>query len=196
MSDIKLKEIKPYMAILCHNEEQGKAVEEQLLKQGAGWSGFNKRHYGRKATICYLNREGRFSFNSQYEHNTEFSDLIELELTAEEVLSIFGEIIHECDNDLECDDCPLSCVNVNNGEKQDLCERRAFKGNEQKIIEICKQWKVDHEKKEPKVELQEAARPLVEYLRKNYHPHATAIVSLDYAEVLEGKESAKYGEEV
>lgn len=53
-----------------------------------------------------------------------------------------------------------------------------------------------HEKKEPEVKLQEAARPLVEYLRKNYHPHATAIVSLDYAEILEGKESAKYEEEM
>lgn len=36
----------------------------------------------------------------------------------------------------------------------------------------------------------------MEYLRKNYHPHATAIVSLDYAEILEGKEGAKYGEEM
>lgn len=41
-------------------------------------------------------------------------------------------------------------------------------------------------------ELKEVARPLVEYIRKNYHPHVTVIVDSMHAEVLEGVAVAKY----
>ena len=40
--------------------------------------------------------------------------------------------------------------------------------------------------------LQEAARPLVEYLQTHYHPHCAAIVDQIHAEIMEGKEVAKY----
>ena len=42
-------------------------------------------------------------------------------------------------------------------------------------------------------ELREVARPLVEYIRKNYHPHTTVIVDCNHAEVLEGVAVAKFG---
>ena len=33
-----------------------------------------------------------------------------------------------------------------------MCVASSFSENKQKIIEICQQWKADHEKKEPEVE--------------------------------------------
>lgn len=38
-----------------------------------------------------------------------------------------------------------------------------------------------------KEELEQAARPLAELLRKKGHPHMTAIVSDDHAEITEGR---------
>lgn len=43
-------------------------------------------------------------------------------------------------------------------------------------------------------ELREVAKPLVEYIRANYHPHTTVIVDCNHAEVLEGVEVAKFEE--
>ena len=41
-------------------------------------------------------------------------------------------------------------------------------------------------------ELKELAKPLVEYIRKNYHPHTTVIIDCLHAEVLEGVAVAKF----
>ena len=41
-------------------------------------------------------------------------------------------------------------------------------------------------------ELKELAKPLVEYIRKNYHPHTTVIIDCVHAEVLEGVAVAKF----
>ncbi len=41
-------------------------------------------------------------------------------------------------------------------------------------------------------EFRELAKPLVEWLRKNYHPHATIIIGYDFAEVLEGKQGEPF----
>lgn len=35
-------------------------------------------------------------------------------------------------------------------------------------------------------ELEAVAKPVVEYIRKNYHPHVTVIIDFDHVEVLEG----------
>ena len=40
--------------------------------------------------------------------------------------------------------------------------------------------------------LKELAKPLVEYIRKNYHPHTTVIIDCVHAEVLEGVAVAKF----
>ena len=41
-------------------------------------------------------------------------------------------------------------------------------------------------------ELKELAKPLVEYIKKNYHPHTTVIIDCVHAEVLEGVAVAKF----
>ena len=41
-------------------------------------------------------------------------------------------------------------------------------------------------------ELKGLAKPLVEYIKKNYHPHTTIIVDCVHAEVLEGVAVAKF----
>lgn len=41
-------------------------------------------------------------------------------------------------------------------------------------------------------ELRELARPIVEYLRKNWHPHTTVIIDCVHAELLEGSAVAKF----
>ena len=41
-------------------------------------------------------------------------------------------------------------------------------------------------------ELKGLAKPLVEYIRKNYHPHTTVIIDCLHAEVLEGVAVAKF----
>jgi len=38
-------------------------------------------------------------------------------------------------------------------------------------------------------EFQELAKPLIQYLNDNYHPHATIIINCDSAEVLTGVKS-------
>lgn len=52
--------------------------------------------------------------------------------------------------------------------------------------EACK-CKGKHE--QPKQTFQEAAETLMKYLAENHHPHCSAIVSAEYAELLEGMES-------
>lgn len=39
---------------------------------------------------------------------------------------------------------------------------------------------------EKKEEFRNLAQPLVEYLRKHYHPHARIIIGYEYAEIVEG----------
>lgn len=137
-----LKEIKPSAAILCHNEEQGKAVEEQLLKQGARWSGYNKESYGRNGTVCYLSRDGEFSFSNVYMPNTEFSDLIIPDMSAEEAWSIAREISNMSK------DIMKEIFYDFNYCRDDFWNQYA-PGEAKSRIE---QWKSDHEKKEPEVE--------------------------------------------
>lgn len=43
-------------------------------------------------------------------------------------------------------------------------------------------------------ELKELARPIVEYIRKNWHPHTTVIIDCVHAELLEGSAVAKFDE--
>ena len=43
--------------------------------------------------------------------------------------------------------------------------------------------------KEQIAEFEKASRPLIKYLAENHHPHVTAIVVSDRAEILEGSAS-------
>lgn len=48
--------------------------------------------------------------------------------------------------------------------------------------------------KEKIKEFEELAKPLMEYLHNNFHPHAQIIINWDGAEVVEGKIGVPYAE--
>ena len=137
---MKLKEIKPGMVIHCKNDEEKKALYQELCRIG------NIR------TDLYEDsfpnfKNNRFSYLIKDLKNqtwgiadcatVEFSDLILPELTAEEVLNTCHKICEEnsCNQCLMRNDC-FTCKD----------------SDAKKIIEICEQWKSDHEKKEPEIE--------------------------------------------
>ena len=147
---MKLKEIKPGMVIHCKNDEEKKALYQELCRIG------NIR------TDLYEDsfpnfKNNRFSYLIKDLKNqtwgiadcatVEFSDLILPELTAEEAIKIFGEI---CKG--SCQACPLYAV-----EPYEACENLCYE-NPEKIVEILAKWKSDHEKKEPEIETVDICR--------------------------------------
>ena len=147
---MRLKEIKPGMVIHCKNDEEKKALYQELCRIG------NIR------TDLYEDsfpnfKNNRFSYLIKDLKNqtwgiadcatVEFSDLILPELTAEEAIKIFGEI---CKG--SCQACPLYAV-----EPYEACENLCYE-NPEKIVEILAQWKSDHEKKEPEIETVDICR--------------------------------------
>ena len=138
---MKLKEIKPGMAIHCSTIEEAKSLIELTNSEPAfleSWGDMEEK-------TCYRmdNRKiDGFSSAFYYKKNgceiVEFTDLIIPELTLEEVLQICTEI---CEG-RECDDCPMRGGDCFKNPDSDKSE----------IVKICEQWKSDHEKKEPEVE--------------------------------------------
>ena len=63
----------------------------------------------------------------------------------------------------------------------------------QKFDEFMKN-KVSEECQTVAPTLKEIAKPVVDYIRRNYHPHVTIIIDSVHAEVLEGVEVASYYE--
>ena len=147
---MKLKEIKPGMVIHCKNDEEKKALYQELCRIG------NIR------TDLYEDsfpnfKNNRFSYLIKDLKNqtwgiadcatVEFSDLILPELSAGEAIKIFGEI---CKG--SCQACPLYAV-----EPYEACENLCYE-NPEKIVEILAQWKSDHDKKEPEIETVDICR--------------------------------------
>ena len=147
---MKLKEIKPGMVIHCKNDEEKKALYQELCRIG------NIR------TDLYEDsfpnfKNNRFSYLIKDLKNqtwgiadcatVEFSDLILPELSAGEAIKIFGEI---CKG--SCQACPLYAV-----EPYEACENLCYE-NPEKIVEILAQWKSSHEKKEPEIETVDICR--------------------------------------
>ncbi len=149
---MKLKEIKPGMVIHCKNDEEKKALLEEAERLGYVW--YYIKIKPTKLQIELVNRTIHFydankqnGFTADYKHITqseqtegnvtEFSDLILPELTAEEVL----EICHKICRGKSCNECLMS-GNCFIGDEPDFT----------KVIEICEQWKSDHEKKEQEIE--------------------------------------------
>ena len=141
---MKLKEIKPGMVIHCKNDEEKKALYQELCRIG------NIR------TDLYEDsfpnfKNNRFSYLIKDLKNqtwgiadcatVEFSDLILPELTAEEAIKINTQL---CSG--SCDECPLYKVD-GYIDCDDLCLK-----NPEKAVDILAQWKSDHEKKEPEIE--------------------------------------------
>lgn len=145
---MKLREIKPGMVIHCKTREEANQLVD-LTDIGKSYKNYWRIE---KENTCYSFRNNFWQFSpiDWYIRNgytiTEFSDLIDDKLSAEEVLKIYGEI-REC-NGIICDDCRLNKSNTKCGKF--LCSGDYIKDNTEEIIEICKQYKVDHEKSEPK----------------------------------------------
>ena len=148
---MRLKEIKPGMVIHCKNDEEKKALLEEAERLGYVWYVSKQnptvKTNERIGNTIHFYDAGQSYFSADYKHIahseqigenvTEFSDLILPELTAEEVL----EICHKICSGKSCNEC-LMRENCFCGDEPDFT----------KIIEICEQWKSDHEKKDPEIE--------------------------------------------
>lgn len=74
------------------------------------------------------------------------------------------------------EDIPPDCIESSTYEKQyDLL-----------ILSINKSKLSIHYKDEKFGKIKEASEPLIKYLNENYHPHVTAIVTLNKCEIVEG----------
>lgn len=144
---MKLKEIKPGMVIHCKNDEEKKALLEEAERLGYVWSDkkikpTNANFFTGSTIHFYENNEfcdyKHITWSDTTERTIEFSDLILPELTAEEVLQIISEIC----TGRSCTDCIIGTGNCVANKLSD----------KHKVVEICQQWKSDHEKKEPEVE--------------------------------------------
>ena len=133
---MRLREIKPGMVIHCKAMKEADILVRKLHgsdKWKDYWSCY-------AANTCYMIDENGLS---SYGHRgtyreypiIEFSDLIIPDLSPAEVLKICNEI---CKNVSLCE----NCIMVGNC----FAERDS---DYQKVVEICEQWKADHEKKEP-----------------------------------------------
>ena len=159
---MKLKEIKPGMAIHCKNDEEKKALLEEAERLGYRWSSSEKLPTDNTVdsgmTIRFYNKNEwkdfkHITWSNTYEGAIEFSDLILPEITADELLNILNEIIH-C-GVRRCDECPLA----ENGETLCTDDVGGVKiSNPDKLISICQQWKANHEKKEPEIETVDICR--------------------------------------
>lgn len=107
----------------------------------------------------------------------------------DELLDKFDE--EECEQHKKphcsCSNCPYSVEGLYNTE----C---AISIVQTKVFELLKTKSKDKEKTQmsKNEELKELARPLVEYIKKNYHPHTTIIIDVQHAEVLEGVAVANF----
>ena len=149
---MKLKEIKPGMAIHCKNDEEKKALLEEAERLGYRWFGNESLPTDNTVdsgmTIHFYDC-GNIAWSNKTKGVTEFSDLILPELTAEEVLSTISEI---CENSL-CGECYLG--NYCN-KQSSVCSLRSMEPSV--VIDACIKWKSDHEKKEPEIETVDICR--------------------------------------
>lgn len=153
---MRLSEIKPGMVIHCKNDEEKKALLEEAERLGYMWTNGVKptKAFFQSNTLVF--REDGLTKNISWtgdgNKNTEFSDLILPEMTADELLNILNEIIH-C-GARRCDECPLA----ENGETLCTNNHGVIISNPDKLISICQQWKSEHEKKEPEIETVDICR--------------------------------------
>ena len=155
---MKLKEIKPGMAIHCTSREQVQylvdigVVNESLTKydvpiwihvigNGICWWMPDVDKNGMKGKDFY-EKDGC--------HCVEFSDLIisEPELSAEEALLAYDQM---CNENYCCSDCPI----------YEILGRECtheMDGHITEIVDAIKKWKSDHEKKEPEIETVDICR--------------------------------------
>ena len=148
---MRLKEIKPGMAIHCKNDEEKKALLEEAERLRYVWIDKSRptdfQVFESTGMTINFYKSGYITWSDDTEGAIEFSDLILPEMTADELLNILNEIIH-C-GVRRCDECPLA----ENGETLCTDDVGGVKiSNPDKLISICQQWKSEHEKKEPEIE--------------------------------------------
>ena len=148
---MRLKEIKPGMAIHCKNYEEKKALLEEAERLGYKWSntcvptdsrmvkiaGMTIHFYGKSE--CANSKH--ITWSDKTKGVTEFSGLILPDMTAEEAIKLFGEL---CIG--SCQGCPLHRV-----DDYENCFSFCF-DNPEKAVELLAQWKSSHDKKEPEIE--------------------------------------------
>lgn len=154
---MRLKEIKQGMAIHCKTESEAKELLGYLHENGYQWrmgdslAVITEWEEYREETCYFIEDDKRITYDSvafcksknfsEIYKYIRYTDLILPELTTEEVLQICADICN-CDS---CNECPMG------NENNCYMEKNAdFK----RVIEICAQWKADHEKKEPELELE------------------------------------------
>ena len=144
---MKLKEIKGENVVVhCKSRIEAETLikhTESEQEYEACWL-----NYGENTCFRFLNGKIEGFTDVDYYRESgyeiiEFADLVLPELNAEEVLSI----CHEICKGKDCDDCVL----------QENCYLEK-ESNLEKVVEICAQWKAEHEKKEPEVETVDICR--------------------------------------
>ena len=158
---MRLKDIKPGMVIHCKNDEEKKALLEEAERLGYRWadgSSVAYRQCPNNVTIIFYEKDEICSYRhitwSETKKGVEFSDLILPELMAEEVVPILTEICNRYNGNEDCEGCPLNGLeHICNGNECPF----TFKDYKQ-VIEICAQWKSNHEKKEPEIETVDICR--------------------------------------
>lgn len=141
---MKIKYIKTGMAVHCINDSEINGLNLSPV-------------YGEAPCYIYVGEShGKVIFDGWNKENTrigyeevEFSDIQEEEMSTEEVLKIISEI-YSC-SDRNCAGCIMYGFLENYGAPK-CAEIGDFQGKEDKLVEICRKWKSDHEKKEPEVE--------------------------------------------
>ena len=147
---MRLKEIKPGMVIHCKTqEEMEQAIEHYKIDEDAKYIWKYKSPHADDCEIrdcLHFDKAGNYSgfcsrkyFEDEGYNITEFSDLILPELTAEEVLEICHKICGEAKG--HCASCRLK-----------KCCYRDKNIDYSETLDILKQWKSEHEKKEPEFE--------------------------------------------
>lgn len=155
---MRLKEIKPGMAIHCKNNEEKKALLEEAERLGYLWANGTKptKAFFPSNTLVFqvYDLKKYISWTGDSEKNTEFSDLILTELTAEEVVPILTEICNRYNENEDCEGCPLNGLERIRNRNECPFTFKYYK----QVIEICEQWKAKHEKKEPEIETVDICR--------------------------------------
>ena len=149
---MKLKEIKQGMAIHCTSRDQ----VNYLVNIGVANKSLTKYdvpiwiHVIGNGICCWMpevdknGMKGKEFYEKDGCNCVEFSDLVipEPELSAEEALLAYDQM---CRENYCCNDCPIY------GIVGDECTHK-MDGHIGEIVNAIKQWKAEHEKKEPEIE--------------------------------------------
>lgn len=124
-----------------------------------------------KIVTIYDVRGGYYSIvEDNYNWTDEMFEPVEEELTAEEAIKIQGEMCRS----IMCKDCAIDRLRYDSH-----CECAEYRSkNPGKVLEIIKQWKKDHEKKEVEVEFVDVIRIIEDTgdIKRCVHEERTDVV--------------------